>query len=311
MSKLTFRSSGQSLAGGAVTVFQPMAIAENNQQLIGLWLHGKSHHTQRSYKQDIEYFLSFQQARHGEDFFIGYTMVNDLQDYTDSCRNKGWKNRTISRRLAAIKSLLTFACACQLLRVNAGAAVKLKKPKHDIAERILTESETLTLIALEPNRRNQIMIRFLYAVGCRVEELSNLRWRDFQTGSDGTGIVTIFGKGEKTRHVVFSRDTWQLVRSLRGNASANDFVFRSQRKQQRLDNLKPSRIRQIIQKAGERIGIPNVSPHWFRHSHASHSVDRQTPLPLIQQTLGHSSLETTGMYLHVRPKDSSALHLSV
>jgi integrase/recombinase XerD len=311
MSKMTFRPSGQSLAGGAVTVFQPIAIAENNQQLIGLWLHGKSHHTQRSYKQDIEYFLSFQQARHGEDFFVGYTTVNDLQDYTDSCRNKGWKNRTINRRLAAIKSLLTFGCACQLLRVNAGAAVKLKKPKHDIAERILTESEMLTLIALEPNRRNQIMIRFLYAVGCRVEELSNLRWRDFQTGSDGTGIVTIFGKGEKTRHVVFSRDTWQLVRSLRGNASANDFVFRSQCKKQSRDNLKPNRIRQIIQKAGERIGIPNVSPHWFRHSHASHSVDRQTPLPLIQQTLGHASLETTGMYLHVRPKDSSALHLSV
>ncbi len=308
MSGLSLQHSS---ASQFVSTTQPIAIAANNSEFIRLWLHDKSLHSQRNYRRDIEYFLSFQQSRHGETFFVGQTTVNDLQDYIDSCHAKGWKQRTVNRRLAAVKSLLTFGCRCQLLPRNAGAAVKLKKPKLDVAERILSESETFTLIALEPNRRNQIMIRFIYAVGCRVEELSVLRWRDFQSGLDGTGIVTIYGKGDKTRHVAFSRETWNLVRNLKGEALPDDFVFRSQRKKQSQDNLKPNRIREIVKKAGERIGIPNVSPHWFRHSHASHSVDRLTPLPLIQQTLGHASLETTGMYLHVRPRDSSALHLSV
>jgi integrase/recombinase XerD len=54
-----------------------------------------------------------------------------------------------------------------------------------------------------------------------------------------------------------------------------------------------------------------VSPHWLRHSHASHALERGTPIHLVQETLGHASIATTGGYLHVRPTDSSALHLPV
>jgi len=52
-----------------------------------------------------------------------------------------------------------------------------------------------------------------------------------------------------------------------------------------------------------------VSPHWLRHAHASHALDRGAPIHLVQATLGHASITTTGRYLHARPSDSSSRFL--
>ncbi|MDQ3605818.1 MAG: site-specific integrase, partial [Gemmatimonadota bacterium] len=54
-----------------------------------------------------------------------------------------------------------------------------------------------------------------------------------------------------------------------------------------------------------------VSPHWFRHAHASHALDRGAPAHLVRDTLGHGSLLTTNAYVHARPDESSAHYLSV
>jgi len=68
----------------------------------------------------------------------------------------------------------------------------------------------------------------------------------------------------------------------------------------------------IVRAAAHRAGIDaNVSPHWLRHAHASHSLDRGAPIHLVQTTLGHASIATTGRYLHARPQDSSARYLEV
>jgi site-specific recombinase XerD len=49
-----------------------------------------------------------------------------------------------------------------------------------------------------------------------------------------------------------------------------------------------------------------VSPHWLRHAHATHALERGAPIHLVQATLGYASVATTGRYLHARPTDSSA-----
>ena len=67
-----------------------------------------------------------------------------------------------------------------------------------------------------------------------------------------------------------------------------------------------------VVKAAKRAGLSaEVSAHWLRHAHASHSLDRGAPIHLVQQTLGHASVATTGRYLHARPTDSSARYLGV
>jgi integrase/recombinase XerD len=73
-----------------------------------------------------------------------------------------------------------------------------------------------------------------------------------------------------------------------------------------------SRVWQIVREAAQRAGIVgNVSPHWFRHSHASHALERGASVALVRDTLGHSSLQVTSRYTHAKPDQSSALHLAV
>ncbi|QRF22834.1 tyrosine-type recombinase/integrase [Alicyclobacillus sp. TC] len=71
-------------------------------------------------------------------------------------------------------------------------------------------------------------------------------------------------------------------------------------------------MHRIVKRAAERAGIDrNVSSHWLRHSHATHSLERNAPIHLVMATLGHSNAATTSKYLHVRPEDSSSMYLSL
>ncbi len=68
----------------------------------------------------------------------------------------------------------------------------------------------------------------------------------------------------------------------------------------------------IVRDAAARAGVDGaVSPHWLRHAHASHALERGAPVALVRDTLGHSSVSTTNGYLHARPNDSSARYLAV
>lgn len=76
--------------------------------------------------------------------------------------------------------------------------------------------------------------------------------------------------------------------------------------------LSTVQVWRINRKAARRAGIEApVSLHWLRHAHASHALDRGAPIHLVQSTLGHASVATTGRYLHARPGDSSAFYLAV
>lgn len=71
-------------------------------------------------------------------------------------------------------------------------------------------------------------------------------------------------------------------------------------------------VGEIVSRAAKRAGIPKaVSCHGLRQANASHSLDNQAPLHLVQATLGHSSIATTGRYLHSCPNDSTANYLDL
>ncbi len=119
----------------------------------------------------------------------------------------------------------------------------------------------------------------------------------------------MFGKGGKTRAVVLSAQTWAELMTLREEADDSQPVFPS-RKGGR--HLRRNQVFRIICAAAKRAGISEkVSPHWLRHAHASHALERGAPIHLVQATLGHSNVATTGKYLHARPMESSGRFLSV
>ena len=157
------------------------------------------------------------------------------------------------------------------------------------------------------NQRNAVLLRLLYGAGLRISEACGLAWRDLAARDDG-GQVSVFGKGGKTRVVLLPVGLWAPLAALRGDAGADEPVFRSQRR----GRMDPSAVHRVIKAAAARAGLgPAVSAHWLRHAHASHALDRGAPIHLVQATLGHASVATTGRYLHARPNDSSARYLAV
>jgi len=167
------------------------------------------------------------------------------------------------------------------------------------------------VVAVEPDERNRALLNLLYASGIRVSELCSLAWRDVQPNGAG-GQVTVFGKGGITRSIQIPASVWKQLLTLRGaDAHPEDPVFRSRKKKDG-GRLRPLAVLRMVKKAATRAGIQlPVSPHWFRHAHASHALDRGAPIHLVQATLGHASITTTGKYLHARPKDSSARFLGL
>lgn len=276
-----------------------IAVAESVTEVINLWLYNKSENTKAAYRRDLDSFVAFVEGKEIERW-----TVNDIQNFATALGAMGLAQSTVNRKVLAVKSLLTYTQKLGLIQANAGAVVTVAKTKNTVNERILTESQVQEMIYTTTNPTERAIIKLLYATGCRVSELINLRWKDATVRGDLVQL-TIMGKGDKTRFVLVRGSLWAEVQTATGGGG--EFVFSTK-------SGKPydrPRMHRIIKAAGDRVGISDVSAHWFRHSHASHSLDKGSPIHTVQATLGHSSIETTQRYLHARPDDSSGLYLAV
>lgn len=155
--------------------------------------------------------------------------------------------------------------------------------------------------------RNHLLLEFLYYTGARVSEVARLTWRDLKANRNGLGQVTLFGKGGKTRTVLLPENLYHDLLATKTSKEKSAAVFASRKGNK---PLQVRQIRKIVNDTAAEAGLDgSVSPHWLRHSHASHSLDRGAPPQLVQQTLGHQSLQTLSRYAHARPSDSSGLYL--
>lgn len=278
------------------------------EQAIALWVHGKSVHTQRYYRRTAHQFLAWVGKP------LDRVTLADMQEYATTLETSGLAKSSQARAIASIKSLFTFIHKhLGILRVNPAAPLVAPKSKDTLAERILPEATVLLMINLEENPRNKALLKLLYVAGLRVSELTGLTWRSLQQRDDG-GQVLVYGKGGKTRAVKLPASLWSELQLLRTGAELDAPVFPSRKGK---GNLTQVQVNRIVKRAAGRVpGIDRevaakISPHWLRHAHATHAMDRGAPIHLVQATLGHSNVATTGRYLHARPTDSSARFLPV
>jgi len=277
------------------------ALFEQNpdEKLLSMWVHGLSPHTQRYYLRDAMQFLECTSKS------LADVTLADVQQFANELEFSGLAQSSQVKILSAVKSLLSFVHKLGITRVNVGAALKSPSPKNALAERILPELEVQQLIASATNERDRLILRLLYGAALRVSELAGLKWRDVKPRGE-TGQVTVYGKGGKTRAVLLSPNLWQDLIKLKGDAGWNDPVFLSRKG----GHLTTTQVRRIVKGVAVRSPIEpelaaKVSPHWLRHAHASHSLDKGAPLHLVQATLGHTSISATSVYLHVHPMDST------
>jgi site-specific recombinase XerD len=273
--------------------------ASGDEQLVELWLNRQqSPATQRSYA------------------FVASTLLDHLTDRQLDLRSctveamDGWfegiegKPATRKQRLAAVKSLLSFGQSTGYLTYNVGSAFKLPRVPNDLAERLLSELEVQKLLDAAKGR-TKVLMSFLYYSAARIEEALGLCWENIHSSElDSRHVITLHGKGGKTRHVTVGDPVFQGLCSLiTVEHHAPDklvFVTRTGRP------LAQQSARDSFKRVAKRAGLAQkVSPHWLRHAHASHALDHGAPVHLVQATLGHSSLDTTSRYAHAKPGASS------
>jgi len=275
--------------------------AHNDEQVVALWLHGRSPHTQKAYSSDIVRFFKFVNKQ------LNHITLGDLQRFADSLIEENLKPASQHRILAAVKSLITFSYKIGYLKYDVSKPLRVPKFRDELSERIMTEAEVQRIIGMEDNPRNKLLLRILYCGGIRVSEICRLCWKDVQERDDG-GQMTVFGKGGKTNTIIIPEPLWSDLISSRKNAVDEAPLFRSRKG----GHLHPSQVWRIVKKSAHRAGIKKaVSPHWFRHAHASHALDRGAKISLVQATLSHSSIQTTGRYLHAKPNECSSTYLQV
>src|SRR5947209_7234668 len=143
----------------AVTVSQQ---ASSDEQLLKLWLHGRSPNTQRAYGSDVSRFRSF----------VGKSLqavkLADLQDFADSLTELAPASQC--RVLSSVKSLLSFGHRIGYLAFDVGRPLRLPANRNRLSERILAEAAIHKILALEPSRRNRALLRLLYAATPPVSE---------------------------------------------------------------------------------------------------------------------------------------------
>ena len=156
------------------------------------------------------------------------------------------------------------------------------------------------------HRIHRLLLSVGYAGGLRVSEIVGLNWADVLTRDQGLVQLNVLGKGGKTRQVLLPEVVSRALLALRGDAGTDDPVFVNKKG----ERMYARAVHRMIKKAAEAAEInADVSPHWLRHAHRSHAIERGASLREVQATLGHGNISTTSGYLHARPDSSSGLHL--
>ena len=289
----------QSLAVVTQSVIHRTTSATCDDEIVDSWLRVKAQNenTRSAYARIAVEFLSFFNRP------ISTLSIDDLQDYADSLN--AFSVSTQRQRIFAVKSLLSYGQKTGYLQFNVGAALNAPKQKAEIAQKLLSEEDIFKLIHAEKNSRNRLLLRLLYVSAARISEALALKWLDLTPRETG-GQVTIFGKGGKTRQVLIPGTLWLDLDSAR--TAADDFVFPSPKNSG--EPLCRKSGWYIVKQASKRAGINwKASCHWLRHAHATHALKRGADIKLVSDSLGHSSIAVTNVYLEAQPGESSSTFL--
>jgi integrase/recombinase XerC len=266
--------------------------------------------TARAYLGDVRTFLRFMADNHfgGPDAPIQSVRPSEIdrlkmRDYLANLQSGDISKRSAARKLSAVRGFFDFLLAGGIVEINPADEVSHPKIKKTLPE-FLSVDETESLLNAPPidtalGIRDRAILETLYSAGMRVAELAGITLDELDL--DG-GTVRITGKGDKQRDAVLGRYAVEALRKYlgvrlelnRGESGGRLFLSRNGLPLGNRD------IHRIVTKYARRLwGARSVSPHTLRHSFATHLLDGGADLRDVQELLGHASLSTTQIYLHV------------
>lgn len=278
-----------------------------------LWLEdGLSRNTLENYHRDIATFASWLQLSHAK--ALTETVHADIQSYLSFRYHQRSKPSTASRLLSSLRRFFQYALRQGLIMDDPSAQTESPKLPRRLPK-ALTEQDIEYLLASPKTEtpvgiRDKAMLETLYATGLRVSELITLQVAQV---SRDTGVVRIFGKGNKERLVPMGEEALYWIDRY-GRDARPILLGQKQHSALFVTNRAQPMTRQafwyLIKRYAEQTEIDKpISPHTLRHAFATHLLNHGADLRAVQLLLGHADISTTQIYTHVARERLKQLHL--
>lgn len=260
-----------------------------NEFLRDLKIKGYSEKTIKNYQITLKQFLRIIDKKYEN------IIIDDVKKYMIYLRDNNCKNSTIYRYLSNLKMFFMF--------IHNDIIDQIEMPRVEKSlPTVLGEEEIEQLLGSITDLRDLAIIRLLYASGLRVSELVNLNKKDLE----GNRITVKSGKGGKDRIVFIDDETVEIIQKYLKKRKDKKHPLFINRSGQRIS---PRTIQYIVKKCAEQAGIQKrVTPHTLRHSFATHMVANNAHIEVVRDLLGHSSLNTTQVYIHLSGKHKQEIY---
>jgi integrase/recombinase XerC len=257
-----------------------------------------SGNTIKSYKKDLEDFVLYCSENDKSD--IDKITERFLKSYLIVLNEKNLDKKSISRKLAAIRSVFKFAVQNNVIENNATSEITNPKTSRKLPEIVTTEIILNIYKEAEKYDENPLLVKvifeLLYGCALRVSELCNLKYVDVDIKRYE---MRVLGKGNKTRIVPIGEKSMDvLISYLQQNPIDiyTDPLIRLNKNKK----IYPRFVHRIVNKYLSMFtDIKKKSPHILRHSAATHMLDNGADLRAVKDILGHENLSTTQIYTHV------------
>lgn len=261
-----------------------------------------------AYRQDLSQYRDFLARKKITD--LARMKRDEIIQFLLREKDRGLESTSLARWLVAIKLFHRFLVKEGRLREDITSVLESPRLWRKLPQ-FLTQAE-MEKILEEPKPKNAAGIRdralleILYATGMRVSEAVGLRTEEINLES---AFLKCRGKGGKERLVPLGEvaiDSLQTyLEKARKRLPQNEFLFVGPRGRP----LTRQRVWQLIRKYAREAGIQKkITPHTFRHSFATHLLERGADLRVVQELLGHADIATTQIYTHVSRDYLKSVH---
>lgn len=263
---------------------------------------------------------------YGSDLYAAFEGVENLDGFSlDHCRNvldwaveNGDAKTTLARIASSLRGFGGWLVHTGILSANPAAGLQTPKTVRTLP-RVLRGDQANSMLDHARHRahmaeaspkdiRDWVMLELLYATGIRVSELAGADVNDIGGGADPSSrTLRVVGKGKKTRIVPFGPTVegalreWLRVRPLMlpHETSTTHSSRRALFLGIRGGRIDVRQVRAVVHQATVDAGVPEIAPHGLRHSAATAILDGGADLRIVQELLGHTSMNTTQIYTHV------------
>ena len=258
-----------------------------------------STHTRTAYRRDLDAFSSYCHQHE----VIRWKDIDgrQLRNYVAWRHRQGLSGKSLQRNLSAIRAFFRYLISQGKIKHNPVNGIMAPRTSKSLPK-VLDVDQAVKLVSIEEKDplsvRDRAMLELMYSSGLRLAEITGL---DMNSIDLTDGLVTVVGKGKKTRTVPVGRyalaalGEWLEIRkSFIPEGETAIFVSRKGRR------ISPRTIQQRLKQWAIKQGLANhVHPHMLRHSFASHLLESSGDLRAIQELLGHADISTTQIYTHL------------